>query len=259
MFIMKISKLLEAFEQLAPLHMAEEWDNVGMLVGTEEKEVKKIYVALDVTDEVIEDAISKEADLLITHHPLIFKTLKRITDEDFTGRRIIQLIKNDITYYAMHTNFDVMIMADLAAAYLKLNQTEILEKTDETHGIGKIGFLPKPMTMEELCEYVKEVFSIESVKVFGDSKEKIEKVVIMPGSGKSYIKNTIKSQAQVMITGDIDHHEGLDAVASGLCIIDAGHYGIEHIFVKYMKEYIEQKYDDVSVFTEQTNAPFKIR
>ncbi len=252
------NKIIEAFEQLAPLHMAETWDNIGMLVGTSDKNVKSIYIALDATDEVIKDAISKKVDLLLTHHPLIFKSLKRVSDEDFIGRRIISLIKSDITYYAMHTNFDVMVMADLAAEYLKLSNTEILEKTDENHGIGKIGMLPKEMTLDELCKYVKEVFDIERVKVYGAGEDKITKVVVMPGSGKSYIKNTIESQAQVMITGDIDHHEGIDAVACGLTIIDAGHYGIEHIFVKYMEEYINRYFSEIKVFTEKVNAPFQI-
>jgi dinuclear metal center YbgI/SA1388 family protein len=249
---------MEAFEQLAPLQMAETWDNIGMLVGTNEREIKSIYIALDPTDEVINDAISKNVDLLLTHHPLIFKPLKSVTNEDFIGRRIMSLIKSNITYYTMHTNFDVSVMADLAADYLKLSNIEILEKIDENHGIGKIGNLPKEMTLDELCQYIKDVFSIEFLKVFGNREEKIKKVVIMPGSGKSYIKNTIQSHAEVMITGDIDHHEGIDALASGLTIIDAGHYGIEHIFVKYMKEYINSNFNEIKVFTEKVNAPFKI-
>lgn len=255
---MKIKKIIEAFEQLAPLQMAEAWDNPGMLVGTSEKDIKSIYIALDATDEVVDDAISKKVDLLLTHHPLIFKSLKSVTEADFIGRRILNLIKSDITYYAMHTNFDVTVMADLAANYLKLSNTEALEKTDLNYGIGKIGFLPQKMTLDELCQYVKEAFSIDRVKVFGNSEEEIEKVVIMPGSGKSYIKNAIESQAQVMITGDIDHHEGIDAVACGLTIIDAGHYGIEQIFVKYMEEYINSNFSDIQVFTEKVKAPFKI-
>jgi dinuclear metal center YbgI/SA1388 family protein len=255
---MKVSKIIEAFEQVAPLHMAEGWDNCGMLLGSREKEVKSIYVALDATDEVVWDAMNRKVDLLLTHHPLIFKTLKSITDEDFIGRRIRKLIQSDINYYAMHTNFDVAVMADLAADYLKLSDTEILEKTDEEHGIGKIGYLPKEMTLEELCQFVKDSFDIEAVKVFGNSEDKIKKIAIMPGSGKNYIQNTIRSQAEVMITGDIDHHEGIDAVACGLTIIDAGHYGIEHIFIKYMQEYINDNFKEIKVFTEKVNSPFQI-
>lgn len=249
---------MKALEQLAPLHMAESWDNCGLLVGAVEKEVKSIYVALDATDKVLSDAIDKEVDLVITHHPLILKGLKKITDEDFISRRIQRMIRHDINHYAMHTNFDVTVMADLAADYLALTNQEVLEKIDETHGLGKIGTLPKEMNLKELCEYVKTAFSLEHVKVFQGKETTFKKVAIMPGSGKGYIQNTIQSQVDVMITGDIDHHNGIDAVAEGLVIIDAGHYGIEHIFVAYMEKWIISKFPEIKVYTEETHHPFQI-
>lgn len=254
---MKCNLLIEAFEGLAPLSFQEEWDNCGLLIGSAKKEIKKVYIALDATDEVIEDAIAKEVDVLLTHHPLIFKGLKSITDEEMIGRRVMKLLTHNMTYYAMHTNFDVAVMADLAADYLKLTNQEILDRTQECHGIGKIGFLPYEMDLSQLCEYIKDAFELENVKVFGQ-KEKIKKVVIMPGSGKSYIKNAIQVNADVMITGDIDHHTGIDAVAEGLVVIDASHYGIEHIFVNYMKEFIEDKFSEIKVYKEERKMPFHI-
>lgn len=255
---MNSNSLIEAFEELAPPSFAEEWDNSGLLIGSRNKEINSVYIALDATDDVVKDAINKNVDLLLTHHPLIFKSLKNITEDEFIGRRIIKLIQNHIVYYAMHTNFDVAVMADLAADYLKLENQEILEKIDAIHGIGKVGNLPYEMEIHELCQYVKDAFSVETVKVFGDKDKSIKKVCIMPGSGKSYIKNTIHSQADVMITGDIDHHEGIDAVAQGLVIIDAGHYGIEHIFIDFMKQFIEDRFSGIKVYTEERNNPFQI-
>lgn len=249
--------LIKAFEELAPLSLAEEWDNCGLLIGLKDKEINRVYIALDATDDVVTDAIEKEVDLLLTHHPLIFKSLKTITEKEFVGRRLIQLIQNEVNYYSMHTNFDVAVMADLAADYLRLSQKEVLEKTDEVHGSGKIGLLPSEMELQELCEYVKKVFSLEHVKVFGNTNKKLQKVAIMPGSGKSYIKNAVRSQVDVMITGDIDHHDGIDGVAQGLVIIDAGHYGIEHIFVEYMKQFIEDRFVGIKVYTEKTKNPFQ--
>ncbi|WP_099469049.1 Nif3-like dinuclear metal center hexameric protein [Konateibacter massiliensis] len=255
---MKCNSLIEILEELSPSNLAEAWDNVGLQIGSAKKEINCVYIALDATDNVVNDAINKKADLLLTHHPLIFKGVKNITDEEFIGRRIRSLIQNDINYYAMHTNFDVTVMADLAADYLKLANQEILEKTDEAHGIGKIGLLPREMEIYELCEYVKEVFSLNHVKVFGDSDQKIKRVAVMPGSGKSYIQSAIRAEVQVMITGDIDHHEGIDAAASNLVIIDAGHYGIEHIFVKYMEEFIRNKFAGINVYAEERSDPFQI-
>ena len=96
------------------------WDNVGLLAGREDKEVAKIYVALDAKDEVVDEAILAGADMLVTHHPLIFSGMKQVNNQNFIGRRLVKLIQHDISYYAMHTNYDVKGMADLAADYLKL-------------------------------------------------------------------------------------------------------------------------------------------
>lgn len=249
---------MEALEELAPLSFAEEWDNVGMLVGSKEKEIESIYIALDATDEVIQDAIQKKADVLLTHHPLMLKPIKRITNDDFIGRRMIDLIQHDMMYYAMHTNFDVSVMGNLAADILRLSDQEVLEKTNENYGIGKVGFLPKEMELQELCQYVKDAFSLDVVKVYGSKESKLKKVSIVPGSGKSYIKDTIMTQADVMITGDINHHDGIDAIAQGLVIIDAGHYGIESIFIDYMKQFIMDRFDQIKVYTEERKNPFQV-
>ena len=107
--------IIEVIERTCPAACALEWDNVGLLAGRDDKEVKRIYIALDATDEVIEAAVSEGADMLVTHHPLIFSGLKKINNQDFTGRRLIRLIQNDISYYAMHTNYDVCRRGRLAA------------------------------------------------------------------------------------------------------------------------------------------------
>ena len=103
---MKCSNIIEKLEELCPLSCACEWDNPGLLAGRQHKEVKKVLLALDATDQVVEEAIRQQADMLITHHPLIFKPLKKVNDQDFISRRILKLIQSDISYYAMHTNFD---------------------------------------------------------------------------------------------------------------------------------------------------------
>ena len=122
---MGVSEIGERVENLSPLSFAEEWDNIGLLAGRRDKEVKSIYIALDATDEVIEDAIRQEADMLLTHHPLIFTKLNRIDTDHFIGRRLFKLIQNDISYYAMHTNFDVMGMADAVADELSLQDRKV--------------------------------------------------------------------------------------------------------------------------------------
>ena len=139
---MRCSEIMNILEILSPVAFAEKWDNVGLLVGRRDKTVHKVMLALDATDDVVEQAVLQGADLLLTHHPLLFSPIKRITEDDFVGRRLYKLIRNDICYYAMHTNFDVMGMADAAADAMELLNPEVLDVTYEdeiaNEGIGRI-------------------------------------------------------------------------------------------------------------------------
>lgn len=253
-------EVIDILEEHSPGRYACTWDNVGLLVGDFGQEVKAVYIALDATDEAIEEAAAAGADLLLTHHPLIFQGLKQVNTADFTGRRVIALIKNHISCYAMHTNFDVKGMADLAAAMLGLEETQVLDVTaytdDTEEGIGRVGRLMAPMTVKECAGFVKAAFSLPEVKVFGKADAVLTTAAVSPGSGKSEIGNAIACGADVLITGDIDHHDGIDAVAKGLCIIDAGHYGLEQIFVGYMKGYLEAHCPDIEIVAQKREFPY---
>lgn len=257
---MRCSEIIDRLEELSPTAFAESWDNIGLLAGRRDKEVKSIYIALDATDEVVEDAVRQGADMLLTHHPLIFTKLNRIDTDNFIGRRLFKLIQNDICYYAMHTNFDVMGMADAAADELSLRNRQVLELTYEDdiakEGIGRLGILREQMSLLTCAEFVKKVFKLESVRVWGTGNKIVEKVAIVPGSGGSCIKHALALGADVLVTGDIDHHEGIDAVAQGLAIIDAGHYGIEKIFIPYMHDFLQRELPELELYKETPHNPF---
>lgn len=248
---MRCSEILGRLEQLAPVEYACEWDNPGLLAGRMDKEVKKVLLALDVTDEVVELAIRENVDLLLTHHPLIFKPLKKVNDQDFISRRVLKLIQADVSYYAMHTNFDVApgCMADLATERLGMKAEAPLEVTGETGGkaigIGKVGMLAEPLTLPELGAFVKERFGLPFVTVYGlgQMDGPVSRIAVSPGSGGSMIPRGLAAGAQVLVTGDIGHHEGIDAVANGMAVIDGGHYGLEHIFMEFMKNYLKELFD----------------
>ncbi len=188
--------------------------------------------------------------------------MKRITNQDFIGKRILELIRRDISYYAMHTNYDVLGMAGQAGRKLNLKRQEVLEVTCETgpdgraEGIGRLGMLETPVTLREFCEEVKKAFHLESVRVFGDLDGKAERIAVCPGSGKSVIGTALKSRADVLVTGDIGHHEGIDAAAQGMAVIDAGHYGIEHIFVEDMGRYLTERLENMEIITAPVRHPF---
>ena len=247
---MKCREVIEILERLAPPSLACEWDNPGLLAGRSDKEVETVFLALDADDEAIAQAVRAGADMIITHHPLIFKPLKKVNDQDFISRRILRLIREDISYYAMHTNFDAApgCMGDLAGERLGLQKTRVLEPmgtmADGTeYGIGVFGLLERVRTLKETAEFVKEAFGLPFVTVFGETQipRRIRSAAVCPGAGGSTMKEALNSGADVYITGDISHHEGIDAVACGMAVIDAGHYGIEHIFMEFMEKYLRER------------------
>ena len=253
---MIVQDIIDRLEAQSPTDAAEEWDNVGLLIGDTGKEVRKIYIALDATDDVISHAIDFGANMLITHHPLIFSGMKRLTSDNFIGRRVIALIKNDISYYAIHTNFDVYGMGTLAEEALELDAAEPLDVLHGEEGMGRIGNLTEPLKLKKLASEVKKRFNIDTVRVYGNLDTEVQKVAVMPGSGKSEIDSALEQGAQVLITGDIGHHDGIDAVAKGIYIIDAGHYGLEHLFIDYISSYLKE--DGIEIGKENIKNPFAV-
>lgn len=249
---MKSGDILEQLYKVMPKHYAVDWDNVGLLAGRSDKEVKKIFITLDVKSSSIDKAMTEGADLIITHHPLIFRGLNAVNDMDSVGRRLLRLIQNDISYIAMHTNFDMArcCMADVCADKIGIKNgipLEILQQEGEEElGIGKVGDLEAEISLDDLLHRIKKSFGLDSVDVYGMElgKNAFQKIAISPGSGKGMYKHAVKRGADILITGDITHHEGIDAAEDGMMIIDAGHYGLESVFIDDM----EKKLQDIGEF-----------
>lgn len=252
------SEICALIEQEYGTEYACDWDNVGLLAGRSTKEVKKILLSLDVTDEVVRSAVEGGYDMLITHHPMLFSAIRRVTDLDMNGRRLLELIRNDISYYAMHTNYDTRGMADLAARLMGLTECAVLEEVKDGEGIGRIGKLSHSMTLQECGEQVKEAFGIPNVRLFGNPDTQVSLAGICPGAGKSTMPLALAAGCDVYITGDIDHHTGIDAVDQGMCIIDAGHYGVEHIFTEDVKVYLEKVLTGVHMDCVAVKHPFTV-
>ncbi len=254
-----ISKLAQEY----PLSMAMSWDNPGLQVGRMNRPVKKVYVALDATEEVIQECVEWGAQLLVTHHPLLMSGVKSVSENNLNGRKALTLAENGIAHYAMHTNYDVTEMNRLAKIAMQMEQTEVLEVTGvsesgEAYGIGFTGALPTAMTAKECCQMVKNAFNLETVRLFGNPEQEVTRIALSAGSGKSMIGPALRAGVDILITGDIGHHDGLDAVDQGLMIIDAGHYGIEHIFIRQMKEYLEEQFPELEVRAAEIVHPFHV-
>ncbi len=259
---MKLSEVIARFEEFSPADFAEKWDNSGLMCGRYDKEIKRVLIAVDAGDAVVEEALLTEADLLLTHHPLIFPGISHISDRDITGRRLYKLIQGDTACYAMHTNFDVAGMADQAADRLKLTDRKVLmvTRTDALaeEGIGRTGRLPYEMSLKECAEFVKDVFLIDNVRIFGDPEKRVRTAAVSPGSGRHMSHYAVEAGSDVFISGDIDHHEGIDAVAAGISVIDAGHWGIEKIFCTYMRDFIKREMPELIPEIASETAPFTV-
>ena len=256
---MRCADILNILEERCPKAYALDWDNCGLQTGRYDKEVNTIYIALDATDEVIAAAAAQHAELLITHHPLLFNGIKQIHDQDFIGRRLLTLIQADMCCYAMHTNYDVSCMGELSARLLHLNNARVLEVTSEDEkGIGQYGSLDTAIPLSTLAEQLKQIFELQCVQVYCDVNKPVQRIAISPGAGNSMLSHALDKQSEVLITGDISHHTGIDAVAQGLAVIDAGHYGIEHIFIQDMAAYLSTKLQGVRIIAAPLCHPFTI-
>lgn len=257
---LKIRDIIAKLEKIYPYQMAMDWDNPGLQVGRMEHPVRKVVLALDATDTVIERCVREDADLLITHHPLLMGGIRQVNEQSMAGRRILAMAENGISHFAIHTNYDTVKMGSLAGNMLGLSDTEILEVTGSTeqgpYGIGEAGLLPQEMTAEACCALVKKIFHLDGIRLFGNKEKKVRYVAISPGSGKSMIKPALALGVDLLVTGDIGHHDGIDAVDQGMLVADAGHYGIEHIFIRQMSEWIRETYPELAVIEVQDQMPF---
>jgi len=244
--VIKTSWIINKLEEWAPSCLAEEWDNVGLLLGNDAQLVTKVLVALDATDSVIDEAIQGQFDLIITHHPLIYNPIKRITADNPLGRKLITLLKNGIGLYCAHTNLDKANggVNDVLFERLDLLRKEpLLETFGESSSLGRVGTLHEKMTLESLAEYVKKALSLSNVRYAGDHSRLIHKVGICAGdaNGDRYLKAAYDRGCDVYITGDLRYHGVQEALEMGLCLIDITHYAGEEPIIAAIVSYLNEK------------------
>lgn len=254
--MLRLSEIIEELEALAPPRLAEEWDNVGLLVGDEDARIKNVYVCLDITSENVRCAADFGADLIISHHPLIFKPLSRVVENDVTGGIVRTLIKNNISAYCMHTNFDNADggMNDLLAQKLGLENVRKYTPDEciDANGkpleqTGRVGVLEYPMSFEEFIEHTKAALSCRALKYMGDLSETVQTVALCSGSGGSLMYSAFHSCADAYVTADLNHHQAQTAREIGLNIIDAGHFETENIICEFLHEFLYTRFPDINI------------
>lgn len=253
--ILKVKDIIGNLEKKYPKANAESWDNVGLIVGKLNQEVRKVQVSLDATNEAIENAIKNNADLIITHHPMIFKPVKTITTMDNLGRKIIKLIENNKSLYAMHTNLDSSKdgLNDYILNLLEVENSKIIDvnEFDNEVGIGRLYTLSKEMNIDEYATFVKNSLKIKNIRIISENREKIiKKVALINGSGMSYWRKVKSLGADLFITGDIGYHDALDAKEAGINVFDIGHFESENCFVELLRKDIEGMGIEIITFND---------
>jgi dinuclear metal center YbgI/SA1388 family protein len=257
--IPKLEEVVTLLDKIAPVRLAEPWDNPGLQVGSYSQEIKKILLALDPTLKSLRSASTRHAQLLLTHHPLIFEPLSRLDINTFPGNVIIEAAKNEISIVAVHTNLDVSQggINDILADLLDLHHVEALKEMDEGDGfgLGRIGNLPEPLNLSVLTQNVKRILGKEKLRVVGQKGLKIHRLAVVGGSGGNLLSLAFKKGADLLITGDVSHHHALEAQAMGIALIDGGHFHTERlpfrIFAERLNDAVRAQGWEVAIEVEE--------
>ncbi len=241
---MRVKDILDILDRIAPFKLAEEWDNVGLLTGGLEREITSILVGLDPTGSLLDEAIDRKANTVITHHPLIFHPLSAITTSDPTGRILEKSLTHRINIIACHTNLDSAQngVSDILAEALGLEQTTPLvqEVPDSGTGIGRIGNLAKEIEQSVFMDRLFHILEIEGVQVAGPLPKKIRRVAVCGGSGSDFAETAYKNGADVYLTAEVKHSTARWAQECGFCIIDGTHYATEQPVVDHLVARLQQ-------------------
>lgn len=279
--------IAEVVERVAPKAWAETWDNVGILIGDGAAKVQRILLALDPSPEVVQEAIDYGAELIVGHHPLLFRPLKNLRTDNRQAEIPLRLIQHGIAYYAAHTNLDQSRFSSswTLGEALGLQTMDIMdpiggeELTGNARGYGVIGLLPEAESLERVWGRLAARLSpsvssslhegslfasshdLSSVRFAGDRSKPIRKVAIANGSGGSFIPKALARGADLMLTGDVDHHQVLDALQGGMAVCDMGHFLSEAPMLKTLADYFkeEKALRDVEIMVSRTSLPWRVR
>jgi len=249
---LSVKNLLETLDKIAAFDLAEQWDNVGLMLGDPDQQIRSILVALDPTEEVLAEAKECGADCIITHHPLIFNPLKAIYTNQPLGRFLRQAIKNEISVIGCHTNLDQAIggVNDVFANNLGMVESRPLTpigKNPDTAGnlegagagFGRVGRLAETLSRKAFIERLCAVLNLPVLRMAGQVPEEVNTVAVCGGSGSELAEEAFASGAQVYVTGEVKHSMARWAEASGFCIVDAGHFATENPVIKSLVKALE--------------------
>ncbi|HIR63404.1 MAG TPA: Nif3-like dinuclear metal center hexameric protein [Candidatus Coprenecus avistercoris] len=250
---MKASEIASVIEAAAPLRLQESWDNSGFCIGDGNSEVHGVMVGFDCTEGLIAEAVSAGADMVVTHHPLIFGGVKKISEATSLGRTIISAIRNGITVYACHTNMDKVLggVSGTTAARIGLKDVRVLDADAEGNGLGVIGSLPEPMGAEAFLGHLKSALSLSTVRCSRPLPGLLRNVALCGGSGRSLIGAALAAGADIYVSGDISYHDFY--APDGMMIADIGHFESEAEIIGVICDILREKIPNFAVHTARSS------
>ncbi len=248
-----VGDVASRLEQLYPLRLAESWDNVGLLVGDKQAGVARIMTCLTITPESAEEAIQEQANLIVTHHPLPFHSLKRLTTEVTSTRLLWQLAHAGIAVYSPHTAFDSAAKGinQLALERLGCGQIRpLIPRPNDPEGLGagRRGDLPAALSLLDLAARVKTLYDIRSVQLVGDPDRMVTRCASACGSGGSFVAAAAENDCDLLLTGEASFHDCLEARARQLSLILVGHYASERFGVDHLATQLAAEFPTVHIW-----------
>ena len=249
---MTVRTIYEKLCERIPEDLREVWDNDGLMCSSDDsREVKRALITLDVTEDIVDYAIAHGFDLIVSHHPLIFKPLNSVTEDSHVARKVIKLIKNDISVMSFHTRADKVEggVNDILAEILGMQGVEPFGEGD----LGRIGTLKEELNMEDFSYLLKGLLDCDGVKV-ADALIPVQKVAVVGGDGKSYVSAALKAGADTFVSGRIGYNVMAEAGEMGINLIEAGHFFTEHPVTQFFQHILNDLDPDMYIEIMDSNV-----
>ena len=255
---MTVKDILNCITEIAPLQWQESYDNAGLQVGNLYAEIHKALICLDITEEIVDEAVAKQCDLIISHHPLIFRGLKHLTPETYIERAVMKAVKHDIAMISMHTNLDnsYLGVSRVLAERLGLKNLQFLQPSDsepELCGAGMIGEFAIPMEEVDFLELVAKTIDSPCLRHSALTGRKILKVALCGGSGTPFMPNALRLKADAYLTADIKYHDFF-VPEGNILLVDGGHFETEQFTKDLIYELIRKKFPTFAAEIAETKT-----
>lgn len=260
----KCREIVEVLENFAPPGFSLADDPIGLQLGHPNQPIEKLFVALELDEGILQEALDFGAQMIVVHHTPFFRPFKQMREDSFHNQVVLAMIRHHMALYTAHTNLDCVRggVNDVLAERLGIINTEILEPLNAATaeaGLGRIGTLSKPMTLKALADHTASCLGAGHIRFCGDPETKIRRVAVCGGTGAFLMLHAVQKGAQAFVTADVKHHEALQALDMGLCMVDGGHYATERPVMSVLAGYLAKHLDGLEVReARRSTDPFRI-